>query len=85
MNAKEKAIELFKKYWNDVKWKLYADLKNDKKTSMTIDGAKQCAKILVEEILKNSVLNYSGSDFSNNEILSDTEYWNEVLKEIDLI
>lgn len=40
---------------------------------------------VVDEILNNSVLNYSGSDFSDNEILSDTEYWESVKKEIELI
>jgi hypothetical protein len=50
----------------------------------TKNKAKECALIAVDEILNNSVMNYSGSDFSNNEILSDTDYWNEVKKEIEL-
>lgn len=68
MIPKEKAIDLIYKF------------------SCKVAGhsaVKQCAKIAVEEIINNSVLNYSGSDFSDNEIMSDTEYWNEVLKEIE--
>lgn len=50
---------------------------------VNMDDAKMCAKKTVNEILNNSVMNYSGADFSNNEILSDSKYWNEVLIEID--
>lgn len=82
MNAKEKAKELVEKFKSFVhctsSWNEYDDY-------LELENAKQCAKIAVEEIINNSVLNYSGSDFSDNEIMSDTEYWNEVLKEIDLL
>lgn len=82
MNEKEKAKELVEKFKSFVhctsSWNEYDDY-------LELENSKQCAKIAVEEIINNSVLNYSGSDFSDNEIMSDTEYWNEVLKEIDLL
>lgn len=81
-NQKDKAKELVEKFKSFVhctsSWNEYDDY-------LELENAKQCAKIAVEEIINNSVLNYSGSDFSDNEIMSDTEYWNEVLKEIDLL
>ena len=73
MTTKKKAKELFDKYYP-----LASSYVDDRH-----GVAKQCAKIAVEEILKNSVMNYSGSDFSNNEILSDIDYWIEVKKEIN--
>ena len=82
MTAKEKAKWLFDNYYN-LKWKLYAHPKSNTIIGMPKDVSKQCALIAVEEILNNSVMNYSGSDFSNNEILSDTDYWQEVKKEIN--
>ena len=72
MNEKDKAVELFKKY--------YCLENNSKKRIKVIefDAAKQCAKIAVEEILNSRpIITDSQIEYSN--------YWNQVLKEIDLI
>ena len=74
MTAKEKSKELIQKYF---------DLFSNLGYYASLSEGKKCALIAVEEILNNSVMNYSGSDFSNNEILSDTDYWQEVKKEIN--
>lgn len=79
-SPKEKAKELFDKFkpfvQSTTNWNEYDEFLERQMT-------KQCVLIAVDEILKNSVMNYSGSDFSNNEILSDTDYWQEVKKEIN--
>ena len=76
MSTKEKAIYLVRYYTELL----------DLGTCSYIKGlGKQCAMKCVNEILNNSVLNYSGSDFSDNEILSDTEFWENVKKEIESI
>lgn len=73
MNAKDKAKGLVNLYYENLpEW-------------VNFNDAKMCASKVVDEILNNSVMNYSGSDFSDNEILSDTEYWIEVKKEIELL
>jgi hypothetical protein len=45
--------------------------------------AKQCAMIAVDEIINNSAMNYIGAYVSDNEILSDIEYWQQVKTEIE--
>lgn len=81
MTPKEKAKELFKKYYC---------LKNNSKTRINVinfDTAKQCALIAVDEIINNI---YKSSSFEiyylNNDKMNEIEaisYWNEVKQEIE--
>lgn len=41
------------------------------------------AIVCVNEIISNSRMNYSGADISDNELLSDGIYWQEVLTELN--
>ncbi len=70
MTVKEKAEELFNKYYSYLK----ANLMNDEEA---IEDAKECALIAVDEILKE--LNKNVWIF--NEFRS--KYWEEVKREIE--
>ena len=75
MTPKEKAKELFNKYF-DMKWQSYNISKMSIK-SMTKSAAKQCALIAVEEILKSHYVLLTG-------IKAITyNYWQEVKEEIE--
>ncbi len=70
MEPKDKAIEIFKKYYC---------LENNSKNKINViqfDTAKQCALIAVDEILKPSFNGYV-------KMQSIVRYWEEVKKEIE--
>jgi hypothetical protein len=69
MKPQEKAIELIDKMY----------------LTFLEQSVKQCALIVVDEILKNSI-NYNAYDgVDGNDIWSDNDYWIEVKKEIENI
>lgn len=75
MNAKDKAKELLKEF------SYYVDCTSDwgeYDIGKELENSKQCAKIAVEEIIQNDEYLYLGRK-------KNTQYWNEVLKEIDLL
>ena len=82
MTPKEKAESLVEKYEN-LEFDKYDDENNKANYYLSPHEAVECAKISVNEIINNSVMNYSGADVTDNEILIDREYWNEVIKEIE--
>ena len=77
MIPKEKAIELYYKYYNQLSFDLTDEL-NDK-------CAKQCALIAVYEILEN--VNYFFTELEKdglpNKFDDEIEYWQEVKQEIE--
>jgi hypothetical protein len=76
MNAKEKASEIFDKmYKNQVTSCIGGNHE-------PYGNARKCALVLVDEILSNAILTYSGGDVSDNEIGVHVEYWENVKKEI---
>lgn len=72
MTPKEKAEELFDKYYDYT-----ADMEHPN------EFAKQCAIIAVDEILINSVGYNAYDGVINNDIWADDEYWQEVKQEIE--
>jgi hypothetical protein len=70
MEAKEKAIELINKY-NFLNYK----------TDLSIHEKKECALIVVDNILDAICFNMCDEDEWNKE----NEYWEEVIKEIKKI
>jgi hypothetical protein len=78
MTPKEKAQELYFKFYSKI-----PSIQDE--GEMQDEASKQCALILVDEILKNSV-NYNAYDgVDGNDIWSDNEYWIEVKKDIENI
>jgi hypothetical protein len=69
MNAKEKAKELVSKYYN-------LESEGDKGGWMTLNDAKQCALIAVDELIKEQTM------WQNGEI-NPKLYWQEVKQEIE--
>lgn len=82
MTAKEKAKELFDKYWS-LEWQLYTNVKSIKRIGMTKDAAKQCAKIAAKEVFCIDINAKTESQRIIEERIEN--YWNEVLKEIELL
>jgi len=82
MTPKEKAKELVNKYLNasfnckdcDMP---YCDMKC---TNLSVNEAKQCALIAVDEVLKTNPYEWDGEDLN-----STIDYWDEVKKEIELL
>lgn len=77
MTPKEKAIELYYKFYNQLSFDL-TDEFNDK-------CAKQCALIAVDEILEaipNEYLDYWQGE-SQMILNEDVDYWKEVKQEIE--
>lgn len=66
MTPKEKAEELYRKYWGY--------FVSEKSVNSIFIHAKKCALIAVDEILNNQ--------YPQFEYESDIEYWREVKKEI---
>lgn len=90
MEAKEKAKELVKQYYNFVGGWTSTNKPNEVPTaqyegeSMKIGRAKQCALIAVDEILKFEQLYLTRLDAKMNRYTeeSSVEYWQEVKQEI---
>ena len=76
MTAKEKAMELFKKYSKGKDEWGWALCEYD-------SCAKRCALIAVDEILKNSVGYNAYDGVTDNDILADNNYWEEVKSELE--
>jgi vacuolar-type H+-ATPase subunit E/Vma4 len=79
MTPKEKAKELFDKYF-DMKWQSYNKRTSSIK-SMTKMAAKQCTLIAVDEIINNNKkipANVDGLHTNEN-----SNYWQEVKTEIE--
>jgi hypothetical protein len=68
MTPKEKAQELYNKFYNTSSHQHHVESRKD--------NAKQCALIAVDEILKVSTF---------FKLITETEYWNEVKKEIEAL
>ena len=70
MTPKEKAKDLFDKYWEEIE--------------IGYDNSKQCALIAVDEIIQNnkSFLRTNNELHNDNGLDSDLEYWQEVKQEI---
>jgi hypothetical protein len=73
MTPKEKAKELFNKYYSYLK----ANLMNDKEAC---EDAKVCALIAVDELIEHL---QPASDFGGEINKYTIEYWEEVKQEID--
>lgn len=80
MTAKEKAIELFGKYWS-IQWQVHKSTKSFKKQGMSKSAAKHCALITVDEILSASTIRLSDND--NCKFVYIDDYWQEVKQEIE--
>ena len=76
MSPKEKAMELFKKYSKGKDEWGWALCEYD-------SCAKRCALIAVDEILKNSVGYNAYDGVTDNDILADNNYWEEVKSELE--
>jgi hypothetical protein len=85
LTPKEKAKELIDRYldienYNNLNLDLFCD-----ECGMSVESAKYCALIAVDEILKaipNEYLDIYGGE-AYMQINEDVEYWNEVKKEIN--
>lgn len=71
MTAKEKAKELVKKYIN-------CEFNEFEYVWVSVNGAKQCALIAVNEILDANPMYYTGFEYETN-----FEYWQDVKNEIE--
>jgi len=76
MTPKEKAHELFNKYYSH-RWQEHKSTRVYKTTSMTKSAAKKCALIAVDEVIEE----LSEHQYSN-EIDISKYFWNEVKTEI---
>ena len=76
MTPKAKAKELFKKYSKGKDEWGWALCEYD-------SCAKRCALIAVDEILKNSVGYNAYDGVTDNDILADNNYWEEVKSELE--
>lgn len=74
MTPKEKAKELVYKFYPSVQWKLGQE--------DCLDRAKQCALIAVDEILWE-IIKYA--DNSKEYVTENTNYWEKVKQEIELL
>jgi hypothetical protein len=76
MTPKEKAKELVDKFMNC-----------DNMIFLT-EGARECALIAVDEIIKSFYLN-TGSDIIGNHVINfairESDYWQDVKREIELL
>ena len=82
MTPKEKANELVNKYFLEIEG---ADRYAFNLSSLNLYIAKQCALIVVNEILDNncgSTTDY-GVDAEDNELYMDEYFWQEVKQEIE--
>ena len=80
MTPKEKAKELFKKYY-DMKWQTYNHNKiSPNIKSMTKSAAKHCTLIAVDEILNSYIQEESHGYIVSDKIIP---YWQEVKQEIE--
>ena len=73
MTPKEKALELYWKYYNRIEHTLSEEYSEHENFL-----CKECALIAVDEILRLNVFDYYESDWSNT-----IEYWQEVKEEIE--
>ena len=78
MKPKEKATELFSKYF-DLKWQCYRNNKTSIK-SMTKLSAKHCALLAVDELIKS--WNFSGR-YEQEIFDAEKEFWQQVKTEIE--
>ncbi len=81
---KEKAKELFDKFSDIENMGRYSDKYGFSSWSTKVLKlqCKQCALLVVDEILKNGG-NYQGMCFEDNEMYIDTQYWESVRTEIE--
>jgi hypothetical protein len=71
LSSKEKAIEIFEKFYSH-KWQKHTSTRNYKIESMTKSSAKWCSNQLVNEII--NLDNFS---------IEGREYWEQVKQEIE--
>jgi hypothetical protein len=74
MDAKQKSIELIYKFYD-----IHAD---SPEYGLTLDMAKQCARIAVDEIIKSNPCCEDSDRGGNFQWSDNTYYWNEVLKKL---
>jgi len=77
MTPKEKAEELVGKYFKLLNYEF-----GDLVYSLRDKQPQQCALIAIDEILNNAVGYNAYDGVTGNDIWIDTEYWQEVKKEI---
>jgi hypothetical protein len=68
MEAKDKAVKLVDKYWNDI-------------PDIFFEEAKQCAIIAVDEII--NTLDSERIKYSSEYCFEENNYWKEVKQEIE--
>ena len=76
MLPKEKAKELIKKFSELEKYN------ESEYACFNTNLSKQCALILLNEILENGG-NYQGMSFGDNEMFIDRQYWDNVKAELE--
>lgn len=78
MNAKQKAVELVAKFTGLVECEIAGENGFEFSKDMQVDNAKICAKIVVDEIIKEyTTLPHFGELYSEN-----IDYWEKVKQEI---
>ena len=83
INTKQKAEELAKKYYNLLDSITFEAGDSSGETGISWDEAKECAIIVIDEILENAV-NYNAYDgVTDNEMWIDNDYWQKVKIEIE--
>ena len=76
MTPKEKAIELFDKFRVKVH-------DRDGTSAMNEFEAKQCALILINEMIDRLTWHTGASDLGNTILVGDIDYWHEVKQKIE--
>jgi len=80
MIPKDKALELCQRFgYLGIKWE------QTEYTTLSLENAKQCASIVVNEMLNNAGFIWGGTDSETGLSARDAfrKYWNEVKEEIE--
>ena len=89
--AKTKAEEIIKNFMSldNVKIEVFLDGRNSKYYPLTLTEAKQCALLMVNEVLSISALfdteqvKYSDGTYAREYVEVPNKFWSEVKKEIE--